>query len=1179
MKHTIDKSIRTAISTILFLFICAAHCFSADWPQYGHDSKRSFQTDEAMPSTLQLQWSRQLATPSAAWPKGQEKLQFDSAYAPIVVGEIMFVASMVSDSVTAYNTDSGEEQWRFYTDGPVRFAPVAWGDRVAFASDDGYLYCVSADTGKLVWKVSGAPRNNKIIGNHRLISSWPARGGPALLDGKIYFGAGIWPFMGVFIYCIDADTGKTLWVNSNSGTTWMNQPHGGAGAFSGVSAHGYIAASDERVIVPTGRSTPAGFDAKTGEYLFFLHAENKSSGGFEATISGNYFYNNNKCYNLENGQNNRQGPSYWKNEESCMLKADGKTYSCDGGKIVDEQGKVIATFEGVAWNVILANEKLYISTYDGKIYCFATASSANNKEYTLAQAAIIESSKYWQAMVKTILTRGVDNHGYCLVLGLGGEQLIESLIKQSEMHIIVIEADALKLNKWRTKMDQAGLYGNRVTALCGSPFSSSLPPYIADMIISEDIDAAGFTSAETSPANILNSLRPYGGIAYLFAKPEKISQIFADFKKVDINSVTIQSGKKLIQATRRGALLGAGSWTHHYSDAGNSLMSQDSLVKTPLGLLWFGGPSNDAILPRHGHGPSPEIVGGRLFIEGADILRAVDVYTGRLLWEKKKKNIGAYYDNTAHHPGAGAIGGNYVSLADAVYLMSPEACYKLDPATGKTVQTFTMPKKNGKMQKWSSLRIIGDLLIATAGPMESEGSASYSNRLPDFLKKFMHSPDYSTTSKTLVVINRHTGKILWERNAESGFRHNAIAAGDNKLFCIDYIRDPENENAQAGTIYALDATTGKLLWKTTTNVYGTWLGYAAEHKLLVQAGSSNRDRAPDESRQGISVYKSQTGKIVWEDLEQAYNGPLLLWKDELITNGNRGYGINIKTGAINDWSWARSYGCNTAIASLNLLTFRSGAAGFYDLSNHGGTGNIGGFKAGCTSNIIPADGVLNAPDYTRTCSCSYQNQTSLAMVHMPDVEVWTFGGELDDNGRIGLNFGAPGNRKDDHGTFWQAQRVAVNQPTIGPRHFLTNTKVYMELPDSQFENNVSVAIDAASNFRHHSLMLKDGELNWVAASGVNDIRKLTIDLPEGIYNIKLYFCEPINSTTIGKRVFDVSIQGKKVLDNLDITKEAGGTLTGIVKEFKAIDISTALELTFTADTGSAVISGIELVKQ
>ena len=57
---------------------------------------------------------------------------------------------------------------------------------------------------------------------------------------------------------------------------------------------------------------------------------------------------------------------------------------------------------------------------------------------------------------------------------------------------------------------------------------------------------------------------------------------------------------------------------------------------------------------------------------------------------------------------------------------------------------------------------------------------------------------------------------------------------------------------------------------------------------------------------------------------------------------------NPVTGQPEPWHLTRAYGCNHIIASENMLTFRSGAAGYYDLLNDGGTGNFGGFKSGCT---------------------------------------------------------------------------------------------------------------------------------------------------------------------------------------------------------------------------------------
>ncbi len=54
--------------------------------------------------------------------------------------------------------------------------------------------------------------------------------------------------------------------------------------------------------------------------------------------------------------------------------------------------------------------------------------------------------------------------------------------------------------------------------------------------------------------------------------------------------------------------------------------------------------------------------------------------------------------------------------------------------------------------------------------------------------------------------------------------------------------------------------------------------------------------------------------------------------------------------------------------SEHLITFRSGYAAFYDLTNDSGTGFLAGFRSGCSNNLIAADGVLNAPDYTRMLS-------------------------------------------------------------------------------------------------------------------------------------------------------------------------------------------------------------------
>ncbi len=86
--------------------------------------------------------------------------------------------------------------------------------------------------------------------------------------------------------------------------------------------------------------------------------------------------------------------------------------------------------------------------------------------------------------------------------------------------------------------------------------------------------------------------------------------------------------------TREGAPAGAGSWTHEYADAGNTLNSHDSLVRAPLGLLWFGGESARLdYFNRASSAPSPLVTRGRMFIQGPGRFCAIDIYTGRVLWQ------------------------------------------------------------------------------------------------------------------------------------------------------------------------------------------------------------------------------------------------------------------------------------------------------------------------------------------------------------------------------------------------------------------------------------------------------------------------------------------------------------------------------------------------------------------
>ena len=181
--------------SIVPAFVCSsvlmlpAFLAAADWPQYRADGQRSGYTVERLPAQLHLQWTY-LAPhpPEPAWPDVYWQRQtYDLAYQPVVARGMLFYGSSADCKVYALDAASGRLKWSFFTDGPVRFAPVVWHDRVFVISDDGHLYCLAASDGSLLWKKQGGVDKNRILGNGRMVSRCPARGGPVIQDDVLYF--------------------------------------------------------------------------------------------------------------------------------------------------------------------------------------------------------------------------------------------------------------------------------------------------------------------------------------------------------------------------------------------------------------------------------------------------------------------------------------------------------------------------------------------------------------------------------------------------------------------------------------------------------------------------------------------------------------------------------------------------------------------------------------------------------------------------------------------------------------------------------------------------------------------------------------------------------------------------------------------------------------------------------
>ena len=1217
-----------------------------NWPMWRHDMARSGATAHTLPSDLQLVWWRGLAAPEPAWPASQFNLRFDTGYEFVCVDDTIVFGSTVDGSITALRADLGELLWKFYTDGPIRFAPSIVDGRVYAVSDDGFLYCLDLTTGARHWAVLGGPTRRHIIGNNRLTSMWPARGGAVVHEGVAYFAAGLWPSLGIFVKSVDAQTGDEIWTNSTTGSQFVTHPHN-TDAFGTISPQGHLAISGDRLIVPGGRTLPGVFDRKTGELQQFQFG-GKGEGGHQVVAYGDYCLVRGSVFQLSDGVavgkvpadvigslgiigtkgsdlvitksgkvaakpgTDRRGEETetpkFKADKTIKVAVDGpKSVFLQAGEVVfaADKGTIAAyklnklptdktklkpswttTVEGDVWSMIAANGRLIVSTEQGHLYCFATPTDGSAEptrvataRRSLGDAASSIESEPTRKVARELASLASNLHGFGIAIETPSFAAVDGLLSKSELAVVAVDSDATALQTFRDIAGSDPRFGRRVSVVAADIFEEQLPQYLASFAFCERQHSWERDQLES----LFRTLRPYGGLCALHTTDQQHAEITAHLKSLHLfGEATTRDGSWTL-IRRVGPLEDAGVWTHQNGDSSNSSVSQDARVRAPLGLLWFGGPANDKVLPRHGHGPTPQVAGGRLFIEGEDMLRCVDVYTGRVWWEREFEDMGKFYNNTSHHPGAGAIGGNYVSLENHVYLIHDRALLELDARTGQTNKAFQLPTDDGKQPQWGSLLVEGDVLLVTATPLKILDFAVKKgdqppNPAPSIpLSQAIKSAKQSSASRSIFAFRRSTGALLWSRNADRNFRHNAICASENSLFCVDAL-SPEKvrflkrrgvEFEDSARLFSLNLLNGEVRWSVSKNVFGTFLSYSREHDILLQGGSGGRDRAADDVTAGLVAYRGSTGDVLWSDLGVKYSGPCLLHGTRLITNGTGGYELDLLTGKKTGWAYTRMYGCNTAVASKHLLTFRSGAAGFFDLEQDSGTGNFGGFRSSCTSNLIVADGVLNAPDYTRTCVCAYQMQTSLALIHMPEMESWTFGNKDYTKTAVeslGLNFAAPGDRRDSDGVLW------FDFPAAGG-------------PSPKLE--VTTIPPTPQTFSQHSSLLAPDARNWVAASGFQNLKQLKVKtkLSSKLATVRLVFTEP-DDLAVGQRVFSVSLNGQKVLVDFDIAADsqdddAAPHETTVVREFSGIPYSGELTIDFSAQAGSAepVLSGVSLTAE
>ncbi len=557
-----------------------------DWPMWRHDPGRTGATPEALPAKLNLQWSLRLPPLVPAYK--DHRLQFDKGYEPIVARGKLLVGSSWTDSVTAYDAATGEQAWRFLTEGPIRFAPAALDDRVFVGSDDGFLYCLQTDTGKLLWKFRGAPSTRKVLGNGRMISLWPVRGGPVAKDGKVWFAAGVWPMEGVFVHCLDAKTGKSIWINDRCGFKYGTQPHN-AQATGGLAPQGYLLLDGEDLIVPSSVAFPARFDAATGKLKEFeLPSQGRLPGGWFASTPSE----------KEEQRLNRRGLLF--DSEVNVRRHEDKIRSSGQPGIrstIEMAGqdfrftKGIAGVDGDIHQVLFSNGRLYVVTLDGEIHCLGKPKGSPKIHESKPTRNLVVKD---HTLVAEILKETEFRQGYGLVLGMSDKWV--GLVENSSARLVGSGKPAT-IEALREKFDREGFTADRIGLFAGNALELGFPRYFANLVVADE--SSGIRWSKESLAQVYSSLRPYGGSLCVPGSKQYRDAFRAAVKASALPGARLSEGKGFTLLKKDGALPGA---TNYLGEWGKS---EDEGVRFPLGVLWFGDE-----LGHFKRSPQPKFVDG-----------------------------------------------------------------------------------------------------------------------------------------------------------------------------------------------------------------------------------------------------------------------------------------------------------------------------------------------------------------------------------------------------------------------------------------------------------------------------------------------------------------------------------------------------------------------------------------
>ncbi len=170
---------------------------NSDWPTFRHDANRSGVNPQEVAEDIGPRWTVE--------PGGQ-------LTPPVIASGTVYLARSDAHTLFAFDEPTGKAKWSYTIGARIDSPPTFARGRVVFGGTDGWVYCLTARDGQLIWRYRAAPMDRRMMAYEQLESVWPVHGSVLVRENQVYAVAGRSIFLdgGLRLVRLNLETGEKL---------------------------------------------------------------------------------------------------------------------------------------------------------------------------------------------------------------------------------------------------------------------------------------------------------------------------------------------------------------------------------------------------------------------------------------------------------------------------------------------------------------------------------------------------------------------------------------------------------------------------------------------------------------------------------------------------------------------------------------------------------------------------------------------------------------------------------------------------------------------------------------------------------------------------------------------------------------------------------------------------------